>query len=95
MSETAKPARPHHEAPSPNGGLGDLDLVDPLGGHLGADPKLPFEMGIAHYDQAPPDVIEDLDGSAEADRFRFANRLPAGSRSRTARSSATASPARG
>ncbi len=40
--------------------------------------KMPFEKGVAHYDQAPPDVVEDaaaLDALREADRFRFANRL--------------------
>ncbi len=37
--------------------------------------KLPFEMGLAHYDQAPPDQVDDLDELREADRFRFANRL--------------------
>jgi hypothetical protein len=39
--------------------------------------KLPFEMGVAHYDVAPPDVVEDLDALREADRFRFANHLRA------------------
>jgi hypothetical protein len=24
-------------------------------------PKIPFSMGVAHYDDPPPDVIEDLD----------------------------------
>jgi hypothetical protein len=42
---------------------------------LGA--KLPFEAGIAHYDQPPPDVIEDLEALRAADRFRFANQLKA------------------
>lgn len=37
--------------------------------------KLPFEMGLAHYDEAPPDQFEDLEGLRQADRFRFANRL--------------------
>ena len=37
--------------------------------------KLPFEMGLAHYDEAPPDQVDDLDELREADRFRFANRL--------------------
>jgi hypothetical protein len=32
---------------------------------------------MAHYDQAPPDVLGDLDELREADRFRFANRLGA------------------
>ncbi len=39
--------------------------------------RLPFDAGIAHYDQAPPDVVEDLEGLRDADRFRFANRLSA------------------
>lgn len=39
--------------------------------------KLPFEMGVAHYDTAPPDTIEDLDALHAAGRFRFANRLRA------------------
>ena len=39
--------------------------------------KMPFEMGMAHYDQAPPEVIEDLEALRDADRFRFANRLKA------------------
>jgi hypothetical protein len=39
--------------------------------------RLPFEMGVAHYDQAPPDHIDDLDALREADRFRFANDLRA------------------
>jgi hypothetical protein len=36
-----------------------------------------FEVGVAHYDDPPPDVIEDLDALREGDRFRFANRLEA------------------
>lgn len=39
--------------------------------------KLPFQMGVAHYDDPPPDRIEDLDALREADRFRFANQLRA------------------
>ena len=35
-----------------------------------------FEM-VAHYDDPPPDVIEDLEALRESDRFRFANRLEA------------------
>ena len=34
-----------------------------------------FEMGVTHYDDPPPDVIEDLDALRESDAFRFANRL--------------------
>ena len=39
--------------------------------------KSAFEMGFTHYDEPPPDVIEDLDALRDADRFRFANRLAA------------------
>ncbi|HEV3232137.1 MAG TPA: cyclic nucleotide-binding domain-containing protein [Candidatus Dormibacteraeota bacterium] len=39
--------------------------------------KLPFEMGLSHYDEPPPDVIEDLEAMRLADRFRFANVLRA------------------
>jgi hypothetical protein len=39
--------------------------------------KLPFEMGVAHYDDPPPEVVEDLDELRQADRFRFANELRA------------------
>ena len=38
---------------------------------------MPFEVGVAHYDEPPPEVLEDLDALREADRFRFANRLNA------------------
>ena len=45
--------------------------------------KLPFETGVAHYDQPPPDAI-DVPGGLEAlrreDRFRFANEIALGSR---------------
>jgi hypothetical protein len=40
-------------------------------------PKLPFSMGMAHYDEPPPDVIEDIDAMREADAFREANELRA------------------
>ena len=39
--------------------------------------RLPFDMGVAHYDEPPPDHVDDLDALREADRFRFANRLSA------------------
>jgi hypothetical protein len=39
--------------------------------------KLPFEMGVAHYDDPPPEVLEDLEELRQADRFRFANELRA------------------
>ncbi|HEV7758896.1 MAG TPA: cyclic nucleotide-binding domain-containing protein [Acidimicrobiales bacterium] len=35
--------------------------------------KLPFETGVTHYDDPPPDTVDDLDGLRRADRFRFAN----------------------
>jgi hypothetical protein len=38
-------------------------------------PKIPFTMGMAHYDDPPPDRIEDLDAMREADLFREANEL--------------------
>jgi Cyclic nucleotide-binding domain len=42
-------------------------------------PKVPFEMGIGHYDEPPPDRIEqgDLARLREEDRFREANDLRA------------------
>ncbi len=40
-------------------------------------PKIPFTMGVAHYDDPPPDVIDDLDALREADAFREANELRA------------------
>jgi hypothetical protein len=40
-------------------------------------PKLPFEMGIAHYDEPPPDRIVDLEAMHEHDLFREANELRA------------------
>jgi hypothetical protein len=39
--------------------------------------KAVFESGFTHYDAPPPDVLGDLDEMAEADLFRFANRLGA------------------
>lgn len=40
-------------------------------------PKLPFEMGVAHYDDPPPDRIDDLEALREKDAFREANELRA------------------
>jgi hypothetical protein len=39
--------------------------------------KVPFEMGIAHYDAPLPEVIDDLEALRQADAFRFANELRA------------------
>ena len=39
--------------------------------------KVPFELGVAHYDVPPPDHIDDLEALRLADRFRFANELRA------------------
>jgi len=43
----------------------------------GAVYKLPFAAGLAHYDDPPPDVIEDFEAFIAADRCRFVNRLAA------------------
>ena len=42
-------------------------------------PKLPFELGVGHYDEPPPDRLEpgDLARLRDADRFREANELRA------------------
>lgn len=39
--------------------------------------KMPFEVGVAHYDEPPPETLEDLEALRLADRFRFANELRA------------------
>jgi hypothetical protein len=40
-------------------------------------PKLPFTMGVAHYDDPPPDRIDYLELMHRADLFREANELKA------------------
>jgi cyclic nucleotide-binding protein len=42
-------------------------------------PKLPFELGVGHYDEPPPDRLEpgDLGRLRDDDRFREANELTA------------------
>ena len=40
-------------------------------------PKVTFELGVTHYDQAPPDQIVDLEELRRTDRFREANELRA------------------
>ena len=38
--------------------------------------KMPFEMGVAHYDDPPPDHIDSLDALRDwRIAFRFANEL--------------------
>jgi len=39
--------------------------------------KVPFSVGMAHYDDPPPEVIDDIAVLRDADRFRFANKLKA------------------
>jgi cyclic nucleotide-binding protein len=39
--------------------------------------KVPFEFGVTHYDQPPPDHLEDLEELRTTDRFREANELRA------------------
>src|SRR6476660_632042 len=39
--------------------------------------KVPFEMGVTHYDEQPPDQLEDLEELRRTDRFREANELRA------------------
>jgi hypothetical protein len=39
--------------------------------------RIAFDTGMAHYDQPPPEVIDDLEALRAADRFRFANVLSA------------------
>ena len=37
--------------------------------------KIPFELGVTHYDEPPPDRIDDLEQLRTSDRFREANEL--------------------
>ncbi len=39
--------------------------------------KIPFGIGVTHYDEPPPDHLEDLDELRKRDRFREANQLRA------------------
>ena len=39
--------------------------------------KFPFELGVTHYDEPPPDRIDDLEALRKSDRFREANELRA------------------
>lgn len=40
-------------------------------------PSLPFQMGITHIDEPPPDHIDDVAGLVAEQKLRFANRLEA------------------
>src|SRR5580700_3218620 len=75
MSETAnQPDRITKRPVRMEGSVTSISWI-PSEAISGMTAKLPFEMGMAHYDQAPPDTVEDLEALREADRFRFANRL--------------------
>lgn len=39
--------------------------------------KLPFDMGVSHFDGPPPDEVDDLQALLDGDRIRFANHLRA------------------
>ena len=39
--------------------------------------KIPFELGVTHYDETPPDHLEDLEALRTSERFREANDLRA------------------
>jgi hypothetical protein len=39
--------------------------------------RLPFDAGVLHYDEPPPDRVDDIAGLQAAGRFRFANELRA------------------
>ncbi len=39
--------------------------------------KFPFELGITHYDDPPPDRLDDIEELRRTDRFREANQLRA------------------
>ena len=39
--------------------------------------KIPFELGVTHYDQPPPDRLESIEELRTSDRFREANELRA------------------
>jgi hypothetical protein len=43
----------------------------------GALYRVPFEMGLCHYDKPPPDVLSNAPAVLESDRARFINRLQA------------------
>ena len=56
--------------------VGAFGVVDPVGVGSGM-PRLPFDLGVAHYDDPPPEVVTDPGPLLDADRIRFANQLRA------------------
>lgn len=44
---------------------------------IGGAMRMPFDAGFTHYDEPPPDHIDDIEALRDADRFRFANVLRA------------------
>lgn len=40
---------------------------------IGGAMKVPFELGFTHYDQPPPDHVDDVEVLRADDRFRFGN----------------------
>lgn len=40
-------------------------------------PRIPFDLGVTHYDQVPPEQLVDLEELRKTDRFREANELRA------------------
>ena len=43
--------------------------------HLEGPVRVPFDVGLTHYDEPPPDVLTDLGALQRAGRFRFVNRV--------------------
>ena len=39
--------------------------------------RIPFDLGVTHYDEPPPDQLVDLEELRRTDRFREANELRA------------------
>lgn len=37
--------------------------------------RVPFDLGLTHYDEPPPDVLHDVEALRRAGRFRFVNRI--------------------
>ena len=76
LRPSGKPDFPGTQCDNANRELGDLIVLDSLEAVRGAT-RVAFDAGFTHYDDPPPDVIEDLEALRKADRFRFANVLSA------------------